>query len=43
MSLSQKVIARQGYTSLDLISDVGGIQEIVIAFITFFVTFWNHN
>ena len=43
MDLAQKVVARSGYTALDWISDIGGMQGILISGVAIFVTFWNHN
>lgn len=43
MNLSQKVIARSGYTALDWISDIGGMQGMLISFVAIFIAFWNHN
>ena len=36
-------IAREGYTVLDWISDVGGMQGMLISGIALFMTFWNFN
>ena len=43
MDLSQRVIARSGYTALDWISDIGGIQGLLISGVAIFIAFWNHN
>ena len=43
MDLNQKVIQRQGYTTLDLISDIGGLQGILISVFAIIVGIWNHN
>ena len=43
MNLNQKVIARQGYTVLDFISDLGGMQGMLISFIGWFIAIWNYN
>ena len=43
MDLSQLVVARDGYTVLDWISDIGGIQGMFISGIALFMAFWNHN
>ena len=43
MNLNQKVIARDGYTILDYISDIGGMQGMLISLIAWFVTIWNYN
>jgi len=43
MNLDQKVIARDGYTILDYISDLGGMQGMLISAFAYFLLFWNHN
>ena len=43
MDLNQKVISRSGYTVLDLISDIGGMQGVLISFFAIIVGVWNHN
>ena len=43
INLSQKVIARAGYTVLDYISDMGGMQGMLISFIAWFIAIWNYN
>ena len=43
MNLDQLVVARAGYTILDLISDIGGMQGMLISAAAFFLTIWNHN
>ena len=42
-NLNQKVIARQGYTVLDYISDIGGMQSMLISFMAWFIAVWNFN
>ena len=37
------VIARDGYTVLDLLSGIGGIQGILISIMCTFLNFWNYN
>ena len=37
------VISRDGYTVLDYISDIGGIQGILISFIAIILSLWNYN
>ena len=37
------VIARDGYTVLDLLSGIGGTQGILISIICSFLNFWNYN
>ena len=43
MNLDLKVIARAGYTILDFISDVGGIQGMLISLVAWVVAFWNYK
>ena len=34
---------REGYTFLDLLSDIGGLQGLLVSFVSYFVAFWNYN
>lgn len=43
MDLSKRIIARAGYTVLDWVSDIGGIQGMLISGVALFMGFWNHN
>lgn len=43
MDLNRKVISRNGYTLLDLISDIGGIQGMLISGVAIVVGIWNYN
>ena len=43
MNLDLRVIARDGYTMLDWVSDVGGIQGMLISVVVFILSIWNHN
>ena len=43
MSLDQTLVERTGYTILDLLSDVGGLQGILISAITIILSILNHN
>ncbi len=43
MNLNQKTISRDGYTSLDFLSDIGGMQGMLVSFGAIFLIFWNHN
>ena len=36
-------IVREGYTVLDWISDVGGMQGLLIKMFALFMAFWNFN
>lgn len=37
------VVVRDGYTILDWISDIGGIQGILISAIAIMISYWNYN
>ena len=41
MNLSQRVVARAGYTFLDYLSDIGGMQGMLISGVAYFLAFWN--
>lgn len=43
MNLDQTLIARTGYTFLDVLSDVGGLESIVISTVAIVIQIWNHN
>ena len=43
MNLDQLVVARDGYTILDFISDIGGMQGMLISAAALILTIWNHN
>ena len=43
MNLDLRVIARSGYTLLDWVSDVGGMQGMLISLIVFLLSIWNFN
>ena len=43
MNLNQVVIARDGYTYLDFLSDIGGMQGLLISVLALFMGIWNHN
>ena len=43
MNMNLTLIQRNGYTVLDLMSDVGGILGILSTGITYFLAFWNYN
>ena len=42
-NLNKNMIARSGYTILDWISDIGGIQGILISAVAIVVSYWNYN
>ena len=37
------MVARDGYTFLDYLSDIGGVQGILISFVIYLMTIFNHN
>ena len=43
MDLDQVLIERSGYTVLDILSDVGGLQGILISGISFLLSIFNYN
>jgi len=43
MGLDQQVVARDGYTFLDLLSDIGGMQGMLISGVAYFMAMWNYN
>ena len=43
MNRDQLVIARSGYTFLDYLSDIGGMQGMLISGVGYFITIWNFN
>ena len=43
MNLDQKVIERAGYTFLDYLSDIGGMQGLLISGVAYLVSVWNYN
>ena len=43
INLDLEVLARSGYTFIDVLSDIGGIQSILISVIVIFLTFWNYK
>ena len=42
-NLSMQIIQREGYNAFDLLSDIGGLQQILLSIITIFIAFWNYN
>ena len=42
-NLNQRVIARDGYKALDLLSDIGGMQSILMSAIGYVVAILNYN
>ena len=42
-NLSQVLIARDGYTFLDFLADIGGMQGMLFSGIGFFMAIWNYN
>ena len=43
MGMDQTLIERSGYTILDILSDVGGLQGILISGISLLLSILNHN
>ena len=43
MSLELLVVARTGYTILDVLSDVGGIQSLLMTITTLWIGVWNYK
>ena len=43
MNLDQRIIARDGYNILDFISDIGGMQSMLISGGAFLLSIWNYN
>ena len=43
VDLDQTVVQRMGYTFLDVLSDIGGIQSIIASTIVILLTILNHN
>ena len=43
VDLDQTVIQRIGYTIPDLLSDIGGIEALVLSLFGVILSFWNHN
>ena len=43
MNLSETVVARDGYTFLDYLSDIGGMQGLLISGVAYFLAFWNYK
>ena len=43
VDLDQTVVQRMGYTFLDVLSDIGGIQSIVASTLVIFLTILNYN
>lgn len=43
MNLDHVTLARTGYTTLDVLSDVGGIQSILMSAMAMLLSVWNYN
>ena len=43
MDLNRLLIQREAYSLLDLLSDIGGMQGIIVQQAFLFLTFWNYN
>lgn len=42
-NLNQLVIARDGYKIVDFLSDIGGMQSLIISGMGFILAIWNYN
>ena len=43
MNYDLKVVSRNTYNILDLLSDIGGIQSIFVTFFNLLLNIWNYN
>ena len=43
MSYDLTVVERSGYTLLDMLADVGGLQGMLVSTISIFLNIWNFN
>ena len=43
MNLDLLFVSRDGYTAIDALSDIGGIESIIISGITIFLSVWNYK
>ena len=43
MNYDLTVIERSGYTLLDMLADVGGLQGMLVSTISIFLNIWNFN
>ena len=43
MDLNRLLVQREAYSLLDLLSDIGGMQGIIVQQALLFLTFWNYN
>ena len=43
MNLDMGILSRSGYTFIDVLSDVGGIQGLLISAISIIIGFFNYN
>ena len=43
MNMDLTVVERSGYTIVDFLSDIGGLQSIMITVISFWLSIWNYN
>ena len=42
MNLNRLVIAREGYTALDYISDIGGMESLLMTGCAILLSIWNY-
>ena len=43
MNLSELVVSRDGYTFLDYLSDIGGMQSLLMSGTAYLLAIWNYN
>ena len=43
MNMNLKMVARDGYTILDFLSDIGGILGLLVSGMTYALVLWNYN
>ena len=43
MNLDLLFVNRDGYTAIDVLSDIGGMEAIFISGITIFLSIWNYK
>ena len=43
MDMNQIVIARDGYTFFDFLSDIGGMQGMLVSLVVLVLNIWNYN
>ena len=43
MDYNLQVVSRNTYNALDLLSDIGGIESILVTILNILIRFWNSN